>query len=77
MSMLKLAAAGLALAFATTALAQSKAPAKGPDLGQPASAQDIAKWDIDVAPSGKGLPAGSGTVQRISGPGPGSGAKKR
>ena len=50
------------MALASTAYAQSKAPVKGPDLGQPATAEDIAKWDIDVPPSGKGLPAGSGTA---------------
>lgn len=55
-------AGGLALALVSTAYAQSKIPAKGPDLGQHASAEDIAKWDIDVSASGKGLPTGSGTA---------------
>lgn len=32
-------------------------------FGQPASAARIAAWDIDISPDGKGLPAGSGTVQ--------------
>lgn len=50
------------LALATTAIAQSRAPAKGPNLGQPVTAEEIAKWDIDIPPSGKGLPAGSGSV---------------
>lgn len=31
-------------------------------FGQPASDQDIAKWDIDVMPDGTGLPSGRGTV---------------
>ena len=31
-------------------------------FGQPASAEEIAGWDIDVAADGNGLPAGSGTV---------------
>jgi len=35
--------------------------ATGPNLGQPISATDFAAWDIDVEPSGAGLPAGSGT----------------
>lgn len=56
------AAGGLALALAATAVAQVKGAAKGPDLGQPATAEDIARWDIDIPPSGKGLPVGSGTV---------------
>jgi S-disulfanyl-L-cysteine oxidoreductase SoxD len=30
-------------------------------LGKPISAADIAPWDIDIEPSGAGLPAGSGT----------------
>ena len=31
-------------------------------LGRPASAADIAAWDIDVAPDGRGLPPGRGSV---------------
>ncbi len=63
MSMHKvLIAAAAAIALAGTAFAQSKGPSsKGPGLGQPASPEEIAKWDIDISPSGKGLPAGSGT----------------
>jgi cytochrome c len=36
--------------------------AQGPNLGKPISPADIAPWDIDVEPSGAGLPAGSGTA---------------
>lgn len=32
------------------------------DLGRPATPDEIALWDIDVRPDGKGLPPGSGTV---------------
>ena len=32
--------------------------------GKPATPQQIAGWDIDVRPDGKGLPSGSGTVSR-------------
>jgi hypothetical protein len=32
-------------------------------FGQPATPEEIAGWDIDVAADGTGLPAGSGTVQ--------------
>ena len=32
-------------------------------FGQPASEEQIAGWNIDVKPSGEGLPPGSGTVQ--------------
>jgi mono/diheme cytochrome c family protein len=33
-------------------------------FGQPASPEQIAGWDIDIAPDGAGLPPGSGTVQQ-------------
>jgi cytochrome c len=32
------------------------------DLGRPASAAEIAVWDIDISPDGRGLPSGSGTA---------------
>jgi cytochrome c len=32
------------------------------DFGRPAAPDEIALWDIDVRPDGKGLPPGSGTV---------------
>jgi hypothetical protein len=33
-------------------------------FGRPASAEEIAGWDIDVAPDGTGLPPGSGSVKQ-------------
>jgi S-disulfanyl-L-cysteine oxidoreductase SoxD len=33
-------------------------------FGHPATSEEIAGWDIDVAANGAGLPAGSGTVQQ-------------
>ena len=33
-------------------------------FGEPASEEVIAGWDIDIAPDGTGLPAGSGTVEQ-------------
>jgi len=33
-----------------------------PNLGTPVSQEEISGWDITVFPSGKGLPAGSGTA---------------
>jgi cytochrome c len=33
-------------------------------LGRPASDAEIRAWDIDVAPTGEGLPPGQGTVKR-------------
>jgi len=35
-----------------------------PGIGRPATAKEIAAWDIDVRPDFKGLPAGSGSVAR-------------
>ena len=32
------------------------------DIGTPLTEQDLAAWNIDVAPDGRGLPAGSGDV---------------
>jgi cytochrome c len=37
-------------------------PALAYDFGRPATAEEIALWDIDVRPDGKGLPPGRGTV---------------
>jgi cytochrome c len=36
--------------------------AKPPGLGTAVSAEEIARWDISIPPSGTGLPPGSGTV---------------
>lgn len=47
----------LAIAFATLAHA-----AESPNLGRPASAAEIAAYDLTVMPDGTGLPAGSGSV---------------
>jgi mono/diheme cytochrome c family protein len=38
--------------------------AAGPNLGKPIAPGDFAEWDIDVEPSGAGLPAGSGTADQ-------------
>ncbi|WP_094183550.1 c-type cytochrome [Bradyrhizobium canariense] len=44
----------VAFAFVSSAAAS--------DFGRPATPDEIALWDIDVRPDGKGLPQGSGTV---------------
>src|SRR5262249_48886782 len=49
-------AAGAALLIANGTRA-----AEGPNLGHAASPEDLAAWDISVAPDGAGLPPGSGT----------------
>lgn len=38
------------------------APDRRYGIGQPVTEQDLAAWDIDVRPDGKGLPPGRGTV---------------
>jgi len=55
-------AAALPLALAATAVAQT-APAHGRyDIGTPLTETRLAPWNIDVAPDGRNLPAGQGTV---------------
>ena len=49
------------LAVAGMAAAQSP---KYPGVGRPATPMEVAKWDIDVRPDFKGLPAGSGSVAK-------------
>lgn len=53
----ELFSSALALSIvASTAFAQTI------DLGREATPEEVAAWDIDVRPDGKGLPEGSGTV---------------
>ena len=49
------------MAMAGLAMAQSD---KYPGLGRTATPKEVAKWDIDVRPDFKGLPAGSGSVAK-------------
>jgi S-disulfanyl-L-cysteine oxidoreductase SoxD len=58
MFMLRTVILSVVVAFA---FASSATYGAGPNLGKPISSQDFAAWDIDVEPSGAGLPAGSGT----------------
>lgn len=48
-------------ALATTAFAQS---APFPGIGRNATPAEVKAWDIDVRPDFKGLPAGSGSVEK-------------
>jgi S-disulfanyl-L-cysteine oxidoreductase SoxD len=43
-------------------VAPAEAGARYPGIGRPATAAEIAAWDIDVRPDFKGLPPGSGSV---------------
>jgi cytochrome c551/c552 len=49
------------MATATAALAQSTVY---PGVGRLATAKEVAAWDIDVRPDFKGLPVGSGSVEK-------------
>ena len=55
---LLIAASGLALASAVAFAAES------PNLGQVATPEQIAAWDISIGPDGVGLPSGSGTPKQ-------------
>src|SRR5687768_18093022 len=57
------AAAVTLLAACATEPVQQQPLGKGPGLGQPASAAEIAMLDIAVGASGAGLPAGSGDAR--------------
>ena len=59
MSTRELACAALVLVAAGCA---APARVETPSLGRPATAAEIAGWDISVGPDGVGLPAGSGTA---------------
>ena len=52
-------AAALAASFVSQA-----ASTEFPGIGRPATAREIAAWDIDVRPDFKGLPLGSGSVAK-------------
>lgn len=53
-----LSAASALLFLSTTVFAET------PDLGQPATPEEIALWDISIGPDGAGLPPGSGTSRQ-------------
>jgi S-disulfanyl-L-cysteine oxidoreductase SoxD len=50
------------LSLCALAALESAVAQEGPGLGVPATAEQIASWDLDINPSGAGLPAGSGTA---------------
>ena len=51
-------AAAALLWLSTAALAET------PDLGHPATPEEIAVWDISIGPDGAGLPPGNGSPQQ-------------
>lgn len=50
--------------FGAAAGATAQAAEKYPGVGRTATPKEITAWDIDVRPDFKGLPAGSGTVEK-------------
>ena len=48
--------------FSIAATAAAATMAQGYGIGKKATDKEIAGWNIDIAPDGKGLPAGSGNV---------------
>ncbi len=54
----------IAALLATTAGAVWAQSTAYPGVGRPATAKEVAAWDIDVRPDFKGLPAGSGSVEQ-------------
>jgi cytochrome c len=51
------------VAVATVPVASQEAPTEF-NIGQPATQEQIRAWDVDVTPSGRGLPPGSGTARQ-------------
>jgi len=52
------------MCFAGAALLASGTGQAAPDFGRPATADELAVWDISIPPDGRGLPPGSGTVKQ-------------
>lgn len=48
----------------STALLAGACNAQSYGLGKPATLREVAGWNIDIAPDGKGLPEGSGSVSQ-------------
>jgi S-disulfanyl-L-cysteine oxidoreductase SoxD len=64
MSTPKFLAVFAAAALAACAVQPASKSSKVPAFGAPASAAEIARWDISIPPSGAGLPPGSGGVKQ-------------
>jgi mono/diheme cytochrome c family protein len=54
----------LAMCFAGAALLAHGTGQAAPGFGRPATADEIAGWDISIPPDGRGLPPGSGTAKQ-------------
>ncbi len=61
----RVATPGIAFgALLAVALAQPAIAGQGPSLGEPVGADEVAKWDISIAPDGATLPTGQGDATR-------------
>jgi len=58
-----IACAAALLMLAACAAQRATPTARGPALGEPVAASEIARYDISIPPSGAGLPKGSGTAR--------------
>src|SRR5258708_25396742 len=58
------AGCGLALVSAAALSLAGALAAESPNLGRPATAEDVASWDISIGRDGAGLPPGSGTAKQ-------------
>src|SRR5712672_1499143 len=54
----------IAVGAASLVACVAQAPSRQPAFGAAVSAEEIARWDISIPPSGAGLPAGSGTAKQ-------------
>jgi len=54
----------IAVGAASLVACAAQAPSRQPAFGAAVSAEEIARWDISIPPSGAGLPAGSGTAKQ-------------
>ena len=54
----------IAIGLASLVACAAQAPSRKPAFGAAVSAEEIARWDISIPPSGAGLPAGSGTAKQ-------------
>ena len=54
----------IAAGAASLVACAAQAPSRQPAFGAAVSAEEIARWDISIPPSGAGLPAGSGTAKQ-------------
>ncbi|MEK7268351.1 MAG: cytochrome c [Nitrospirota bacterium] len=63
-SRLLAAVGGIGIVVACTGAGEAPQETSGYDLGQPATEAEVKAWNIDVSPTGEGLPPGRGTVKQ-------------